>query len=154
MPRAEGWAILMLLRFVQGEVHSCADSFICARRFRKLRHLRTKAVKRFANPDLWLQVREHGRVAEPTSSGSMRAKQPQQTQACLTGLTQQQACETVRSLEFSFQHQQCVDYNRWLDARAWQLQGLLLERAIFWLQRREFPGRVQGPLSRQRNSNL
>ena len=60
-------------------------------------------------------------------------------------LADELASETVRPLEFSFQYQQCVDYNRWLDARTWQLQGLLLERATFWLQHREFPGRVQGP---------
>ena len=58
VPRAEGWAILMLLTFTSGNVQVCTDSLISVHRFRKLRYLHRKAFKFFSNPDLWVRVRQ------------------------------------------------------------------------------------------------
>ena len=140
VPRAEGWAILMLLTFTSGNVQCCTDSLISVRRFRKLRYLHRKAFKFFSNPDLWVRVRQQ---AQDRRVKLFWIKSHQTAQVDLglprwafraNQLADALAGEASSRVEESLQHSLDREYNSWLDSRTWRLQKLLLERASFWLQ--------------------
>ncbi|CAE7517958.1 unnamed protein product, partial [Symbiodinium sp. CCMP2456] len=120
-------------------------------RFRKLRHLHGKAIRRFANPDLWLGVRQaaqHKRI----QLYWIRSHQEAPTDSSLpqwafeaNRLADEVAEAASRAIEAKLEHRLAREYNDWLDRRTWVLQSHLVERAQFWLRSAQAKGKSQGP---------
>ena len=71
VPRAKGWALLMLCKLVEAKLVCCSDSLLRTRRFKKLNEVHAdlrRAIRRFMKADLCLEIR--------TQTGGKHAKLP------------------------------------------------------------------------------